>query len=505
MNKKLTLIFLTIFLVAGIQVQGGADFPIPKVEISVMSDGKHIEPRAIEYNQFETFLTEETFTFGNENEPNVWVQKLNNGDIFIYYRQERDAPGRIVTIDFFTPGITEGGKYWSHEYKKRSNDINDDLDVVYSPKDTQMAMSLNEGIAYVEFGEWQRSIFISNPGRFKDHPVALQKKVAGSSPAHIVILPEKISLVFEFSQTDAEFEEGFIVFSDKKLIPIENERSFKALIATDLNLIKKLTRDGWWYTTRVGDYKGSEEDCYYFNPGFYPSNNLISWYCQPTNRLFSDVVLSSLRAAVQGLPECGYHKSQVIPLMFYRWYGMTNDYIDTRFSVDGVRFLVKCAKLLESPGARKLSTLLAEKLMTIPDEQKTYIGDGYFLNDYITPEPLGVKMHTSLNHALCEINYFLELSELTGEKRYADVANKILLAVDETWSDWIKPNGDLWYAYFPETETYGRNDYEMLTYMDLKETQKLHQQTFGYSRLSIQYLLDAKEEYLRGSGKLNQE
>ncbi|MEZ4812194.1 MAG: hypothetical protein R2883_01655 [Caldisericia bacterium] len=381
-KRRFVLFFLTAILIIGIQVPSGADFPIQEVSMVAKSDGVIIEPQLLDHNQFETFLTEETYSFGDT--PNVWVQKLNNGDIFMYFRQEPDAPGRIMTFDFLIPGETNNGRCWKHKYISRSSDLEDDLEVKYVPTDVNTVVDFSEGITFVEFGEWQRSIFVSCPGRFKEHPVSLQRKVKKASSGKIIILPDKITLTIEFAQTDAEYEEGFIVFSDKRLIDIQNKRSLKALIATDLNLVKMLRRDGWWYTTRVGDYKGSVDNCYYFNPGFYPAENLISWYLQPSNRLFTDIVLTSMRAAVQEMPESGFHKSQVIPLMFWRWYGLTNNYIDTRFATDGSRFLIKCAEELGSPGARLLATKLGDEFIRVSDDQKTKMSDGYFLYDYIT-------------------------------------------------------------------------------------------------------------------------
>lgn len=494
MDKKPALIILMILFTIGVQVPGGADFPKPSVSIVVQFDGIEIEPRRIEYDVFEDFLTEDTYSF--DTEPNLWIQKLKDDDIVIYYRQEPNAPGRILTINLFSRGCNDEGRLWKHSYLKRSNDVNDDLRVTFTPTRTRMVSDIGDGVSYLEFGEWDRSVFISRPGRFIDHPISLLRRVGDPSLAHLVILPDRITISIEFSQTDAEFEEGVIIFSDKRLIDIENERSFKALVVTDMNLVKMLRRDGWWYTTRIGDYKGSREDCYYFNPSFHPSKNLVSWYCQHSNRLFTDIVLTTLRSAVQDMPDEGFHRSDVVPLMFWRWYGMTDGYIDTRFATDGARFLIKCAENLDSSGARKLCSKLADEFISVPDEQKTSIGDGCLLNDYITPKLLDVQMHTSLNHALCEINYLLELTKLTGEEKYSELAEDILLAIDETCDDWIRDNGDLWYAYFPDTNSYGRDDYEELTLMDLRETEVLHQEVFGYSRLSIHRLLESKETYL---------
>jgi hypothetical protein len=493
MSKKTALFMLMILFTIGVQVSGGADFPKPIMSSSVIVDGTEMEPRRIQYDVFEDFLTEDVYSFGNE--PNLWVHQLKNSDYVIYYRQEPNAPSRILTINLLSRGCNDLGRLWKHSYQKRSTDVNDDLKVTYSPTKARMVSDIGDGISYLEFGEWDRSLFIARHGRFIKQPISLLRRVDGSSPAHLVILPDRISISIEFAQTDAEFEEGVIIFSDKRLIDIENQRSNKALVVTDMNLVKMLRHDGWWYTTRVGDYKGSREDCYYFNPSFHPSKNLVSWYCQNSNRLFNDIVLTTLRAAVCEMPEEGFYRSEVVPLMFWRWYGMTNGYIDTRFATDGARFLIRCADELKSSKARELCTKLADAFLELPDEQKTSIGDGFLIHDYITPEPLNVRMHTSLNHALCEVNYLLELTQLTGEDKYSELADDILKAIDATWQEWIRPNGDLWYAYFPESDTYGRDDYEELTLMDLRETQALHEEVFGYSRLSIQRLLESKEKY----------
>ena len=79
MDKKPALIILMILFTIGVQVPGGADFPKPSVSTVVQFDGIEIEPRRIEYDVFEDFLTEDVYSF--DAEPNLWIQKLKDDDI----------------------------------------------------------------------------------------------------------------------------------------------------------------------------------------------------------------------------------------------------------------------------------------------------------------------------------------------------------------------------------------------------------------------------------------
>ncbi|HOO96334.1 MAG TPA: hypothetical protein PKV16_01030 [Caldisericia bacterium] len=500
--KKYISFILGILLAIGIQVKGQSYRPTPLLDIETVEAEKfhppkdfgHRTPVLVGESEFENFLIEEVFSY-DEVEKHLWVQTINNGDLVIYFRQPEHSPSRVLRIRIAIPGIKQTGTLWSHSYNSRSSYAADPIHANYESSLFEKVAKLRSGVSVLEFGEGSRSLFISRPGKFINKPVSLLQRVDEPSETHIIANDKELIITIDFKETGDEFEEGLIIASSDRLVAMGYERSMDPLYVSDFNRIKFLRLNGWWYTTRPGDYEGSEIDCYYKNPGFYPSSKHLKWYCDTYNRLFYDIVMSTMKTAIVESPESGIVRMEVVPLMFKRWYGLEKNYIDTRFATDGARFLANCASAYGSKQAYEKSILLAKLYQDMSISIGTKIGDGVFLPDYIQDKDSEKPIHTSLNHALCEVNYLLEIAKLHDDKLSLNLANAILLAIDETCDSWIRPNGDLWYAYFPETGEFKLDDYEDLTYNDLVETQQLHREMLGCSRLSIQKLINTKNEY----------
>ena len=56
--------------------------------------------------------------------------------------------------------------------------------------------------------------------------------------------------------------------------------------------------------------------------------------------------------------------------------------------------------------------------------------------------------------------------DLLQDESLRETADKLLLAIEDTGSDWIKPTWDLYYSIQPDG-TYDGTDYPSLTYNDL--------------------------------------
>src|SRR5690606_30292639 len=83
---------------------------------------------------------------------------------------------------------------------------------------------------------------------------------------------------------------------------------------------------------------------------------------------------------------------------------------------------------------------------------------------------------------------------------YLQIAEKMRIAVQDSMYSWKKEeSGDLWYAYMPDG-SYGLLDYPLLTLKDLRYSQELIEEIYGEKDPAFHYLIEVKEEYLRGQG-----
>lgn len=106
------------------------------------------------------------------------------------------------------------------------------------------------------------------------------------------------------------------------------------------------------------------------------------------------------------------------------------------------------------------------------------------------------RTHISLNHQLAELNVLYTLYQTTREEKYKELADKMLLAVEDTKDQWVLGNNNLNYALYYMAGTNAMVDYPYLTYNDLFETQSIYKTIYGKPNDVIQYLMDCKMEWM---------
>lgn len=455
------------------------------------------QPIVVANDHFEQFL-DETKTKYTRAKVTVITQSMSNGDLLVRYRQDSGSERSYIDLDFAVSKTVGTINVWRHQpYTDRSEYAADPIKSFYQREVTsESSVQLSEGPSLIEMGQDMPSVFICRPGKFSPQGIGLIRYVGSTQLTKVIIGTNLIKLRLYLEPTTDGFEDGFVIVSNSRLLDLENKRNQMFLIAHDFWRVKPLLSDGWWYSSQQGVYEGAIQDCYYPNPGFYPSRSMLMWYCQLDNRLFYDIVLTTMKMACDSVMPEGFARMPIKPVHFSSVYGFFKDYVDTRFSTDGERFLIKCAKLLDCKKARETAGKLAQFYLDNLDQASSKTGEGLLISDYIFYSPPSQPVHVSLNHSLCIVNYLLEYEELFGQSEYSALADKILTAIDETSSRWIRVNGDLWYAYYPATDTFDTDDYELLTYNDLQETQWLLEKVRGKSAIAIQTLFQSKQAYL---------
>lgn len=106
------------------------------------------------------------------------------------------------------------------------------------------------------------------------------------------------------------------------------------------------------------------------------------------------------------------------------------------------------------------------------------------------------RTHVSLNHQLAELNLLYTLYQTTREEKYKELADKMLLAIEDTKDQWVLANNNLNYALYYMAGTNAMVDYPYLTYNDLFETQSIYKSIYGKENDVVKYLMDCKMEWM---------
>ncbi|MBP7733181.1 MAG: hypothetical protein KA140_05390 [Caldisericia bacterium] len=501
-NKIVALLVLTIISLSVFPVNYTSPKPVA-CDIAVYTDTRVADLVKIVDQDFESFFNEKKYVSRSSGLA-ITKQSMGNGDLLVWFRVEHNSPKSFIDMDFTVGQISGPIRYWKHEdYMDRSEYAGDNINSRYRLSQVGgVSAKHDKGPALFEFGANKPSIFISRTGRFRPCPVGLLKSVDCKQDANIIFGNNSIKIRIFLEPTTSEFEEGFVLVSNSRLLDLENQRNHTFLVSHDLWRVKPLLSDGWWLSAQSGFFEGADGDCYYPNPGFYAAKSMLMWYCQLDNRFFYDIVLTNMKMAYEKARMEGFARMPIMPVYFTGMYGGFIDYVDTRFSTDGVRFLIKCAKLLDSQKARLVIPELARYYADNFDDISIDIdGDGsYLISDYIFDSTTKPKVHASLNHTLCIINYLLEYEDVTGDKSCSWVVDKLVESLNKTSTKWAKPNGDLWYGYFPTVNGFSNDDYSFLTNNDLIECARLLERVRKASSPGIMELLKTKRNYLEAQG-----
>lgn len=472
-------------------------------EISIYADGKESDLIKVADQDFESFFNETKYV-SRSSGVTITKQSMKNGDLMVWFKIEHDSPKSFIDMDFGVDEISGPIRYWKHEdYRTRSEYAGDDIQSAYKLTNISgVSTQHDSGPALFEFGENKPSVFLCRTGRFRPWPVGLLKHVDCKQIANIVFGRSSIKLRIFLEQTTSEFEEGFVLVSNSRLLDLENQRNHTFLVSHDLWKVKPMLSNGWWFSAQSGFFEGADGDCYYPNPGFYAAKSMLLWYCQLDNRLFYDLVLTNVKMAYESARMEGFARMPIMPVYFTGMYTGFIDYLDTRFSTDGVRFLAKCAKLLDSQKARSVIPELAKFYADNFDDITVDIdGNGNrLISDYIFDSTTKPSVHASLNHTICIVNYLLEYEDATGDKTYSWVTDRLLESLSKTSGRWIRGNGDLWYGYFPTINSFSNDDYSFLTLNDLTECNQLCERVRKSCSPVVMELLVTKRNYLEAQG-----
>ncbi|NLU52693.1 MAG: hypothetical protein GXX10_07510 [Clostridiaceae bacterium] len=288
------------------------------------------------------------------------------------------------------------------------------------------------------------------------------------------------------------FSEQWGIISTERLVNWEDKDMSEAVRIADLNRVRKWGGDGTYYEMPVG-YSP------YYKNGFYrnSANHIGNKCIQSSGRLCEDFGYITMDVLLKTQNYYGYWSTTPIADWLYNDYKIGPGFFDTRWDTEGAQSLLRAYVRFKEPSALEGAVKFADFFCEFAENHsyKTKNG-GLLVYDYGFTLYNDTKTHVSLNHLLNEMNFLFEIYIATGNAKYLNVAEKILTGIRDTQKNWVKSNGDLHYAYMGNGK-YGREDYPVLTFNDLRYSQSLIKKIYGKEDTAIASLAASKEKYLK--------
>jgi len=345
--------------------------------------------------------------------------------------------------------------------------------------------------------------FVEAPGKYiwLGEPIVYRELGRGT----VEVLPEKVRPI-EVAHTRTGLElriflprqqglvsEIWALESREPIVRWGDEKQDRAWLALDLTKNAKWLYGGYFYKS-PSSYEPTAENGFWRIPENYVLASLALMDGNDAADKMAYVMLHT--SLLQQEPE-GYWKT--LPRSQWLWqdYGIEEGFYDTRFNTGAAMQMLKgCIRYREEAfceSARRYTAFFhryAEAHHYPVKGEKT----GWLVADYTGSNP-DVRTHVSLNHQLAEINYLYSFYLHFGRSQDRELADKMLAGVTNLGNRWMKSDGDLHYAYFPDG-TFGLPDYPDLTYKDLLETQRLHRLLYGKEEEIVSQLLASKRGWM---------
>lgn len=285
-----------------------------------------------------------------------------------------------------------------------------------------------------------------------------------------------------------QLSENWFLLSKEPLFSAEDEMSYYKNL-TNRNFInspKWQTASGI-YTKLPWSVEPSTKVGYGRNLVSQQGKTFAKRYTDTEERFYYDMLVNSVNYLLDFKGQESLWKTEYTSTWLKREYGIIAPYVDTRHNENIALFISQAGEILNNETLKNSNLLYGNFLSTQNEVGNTLLTEyGYYVLDYFY-EHQTKKTHVSLNHALGEMNFLLELYGHTKVKKYLETALSIKRAVEDTGRKWINDsNGDLWYQINGDY-TFEGKDYDTLTLEDLVAALK------NYEELEIAYEKDVYE------------
>ena len=270
--------------------------------------------------------------------------------------------------------------------------------------------------------------------------------------------------------------------------------------------------DDWYNYTQDGQGKWCFDGYYRTTPDTYvPTGTNFLYRCPAAYVLDSMTGAARARAGARTLAaamaetmvrnqsDAGFWPTEPESLWLSGDYGIGPGFYDTRFNSDLAGTLCTFYETFGGDFVRSALEAYADFYVSFAqDNHRVTAGGGWLVEDY-GAETEAAAPHTSLNHQLSECLVMYRLGEALDRPELTSLAGKLLQAVEDTGSAWIRADGNLHYSVSADG-VYGGTDYPYLTYNDLLALNGWLRQRTGGDHAALQMLMASKKGWMDANG-----
>lgn len=254
--------------------------------------------------------------------------------------------------------------------------------------------------------------------------------------------------------------------------------------------------DGYYWPA-PSTYVPSGNNVYYRMVDAYLCRSFL--YAASVHRAAEDLVLCMLDVMADQQNSFGFFPTLPGSTWLSGDYGIGNGFYDTRFNTDLIEMF---RKGWETYHIERFQLVLNRYFTFYQTYAETHHRatkhNGWLIDDYYNPTG-GRRTHTSLNHQLAEILLLYQASDTLAAPALADLADQLLLAIEDTARHWIRSDHNLHYGIYADG-SYGGIDYPYLTYNDLFALQcELEARGHGRSAV-LDQLMASKKVWMDATG-----
>lgn len=299
-------------------------------------------------------------------------------------------------------------------------------------------------------------------------------------------------LQLSFPQDISTIGEYWYMESNKRLVDWSTMKSFEELLPHDLAITRRWSYDGYYFQT-PSNYKPGGKNILYRHPSNYTGASFAKYALNPLSKNLGYVMTET---CMKNQNEQGFWATGPQSDWLFTDFKIGPNFYDTRFNTDFATSLLYAYKNYNNKEFLNSAVRYAEFFLDYA-KNNSYITEngGYLVEDYGSTTK-HEKTHVSLNHQLAELNFLYELYDITKEPSYKEMADKMLLAIEDTRNKWVLPDGNLAYALFYEKTTNKMEDYPYLTYNDLFQTKELLKKLFNTTNDTVEFLMASKKSWM---------
>jgi hypothetical protein len=441
---------------------------------------------------------------------------FDNNDVFEFYRYHFNITDyEVVTVTESTTQAETGTEATTAVTTEASSETTTDTMVVYNRFEDSLTIPGNTiEIRYrnQDTGEWYMSanpentqkqlifidtdqyhMVISTPGVYStvttnntlEYQPDLEEKI------NIEKLDGNYKITYSFPINKDMIGEIWMLKSTEALANWNDSTHFDVM-SQDVAVNRRFSKDGYYFPVPSNYYPYSET-MLYRQPSDYAGTSFARY---GSFNMAKELGYVFVWTCMQNQNDKGYWATGPKSDWLVKDFKIGAGFYDTRFNTDFAQSLLYAYKRYNNTDFLYAACKYAEYFIDHAENNHYETTNGGYLVEDYGYDYEHSRTHVSLNHQLAEMNYLYNLYEITKEERYKDLADKMLLAVDDTRDQWVLPNNNLNYALYYSNETNTMVDYPYLTYNDLFTTKQILKNQFKTTNSTIEYLMASKKMWM---------